>query len=331
MNTYVIGMDGGGSHTRVAVADQNGKILSYVQKSGCNRYHDTNAEQNVLEAIAEAITQAGLQSDQIASIQAGMAGLNQPEDTIWAEALLARTRITGRISAVNDTHIAHTAAFDGEPGIVAIGGTGSLILGRTEQGAWLRNDQFGHYAPTAARFLAYDTVHSILAGRYGPQDQAWIEQVLKYWDVASIRELAALGIAGFAENKQATNRKFGQMASMVTEAADRNIPLAVRVCGSAADTAVVGILMLASCFDQPTVSITLTGSCLSSPYMVEAVQKGLDAANMREGKKIQYISSNLPAVGGALLDAYHLAQINVSDNISTMLQSELNRPHDLNF
>lgn len=60
MNTYVIGMDGGGSHTRVAVADQNGKILSYVQKSGCNRYHDTNAEQNVLEAIAEAITQAGL-------------------------------------------------------------------------------------------------------------------------------------------------------------------------------------------------------------------------------------------------------------------------------
>ncbi|WP_339784640.1 BadF/BadG/BcrA/BcrD ATPase family protein [Paenibacillus sp. FSL R7-0313] len=325
MNTYVIGMDGGGSHTRVAVADQNGKILSYVQKSGCNRYHDTNAEQNVLEAIAEAITQAGLQSDQIASIQAGMAGLNQPEDTIWAEALLARTGITGRISAVNDTHIAHTAAFDGEPGIVAIGGTGSLILGRTEQGAWLRNDQFGHYAPTAARFLAYDTVHSILAGRYGPHDQAWIEQVLRYWNVASIRELAALGIAGFAENKQATNRKFGQMASMVTEAADRNIPLAVRVCGSAADTAVVGILMLASCFDQPTVSMTLTGSCLSSPYMVEAVQKGLDAANMREGKKIQYISSNLPAVGGALLDAYHLAQINVSENISTMLQSELNR------
>ncbi|UOK65584.1 hypothetical protein MT997_15585 [Paenibacillus sp. OVF10] len=32
MNTYVIGMDGGGSHTRVAVADQNGKLLSYVQR-----------------------------------------------------------------------------------------------------------------------------------------------------------------------------------------------------------------------------------------------------------------------------------------------------------
>ncbi|WKL01131.1 hypothetical protein Q0F98_30810 [Paenibacillus amylolyticus] len=61
---------------------------------------------------------------------------------------------------------------------------------------------------------------------------------------------AALGIAGFAENKQAINRKFGQMASMVTEAADRNIPLAVRVCGSAADTAVVGI----SCWHPVSIS-----------------------------------------------------------------------------
>lgn len=325
MNTYVIGMDGGGSHTRVAVADQNGKILSYVQKGGCNRYHDIHAEQNVLEGIAEAITQAGLQSDQIASIQAGMAGLNRPEDTLWAETLIARTGITGRISAVNDTLIAHTAAFDGEPGIVAIGGTGSLILGRTEQGTWLRNDQFGHYAPTAARFLAYDTVHSILAGRYELQDQEWIEQVLTYWHVSSIRELAELGVSGFAENQQATNRRFGQMAPLVTEAAVRNIPLAVRVCDSAADTAVVGILMLASCFNQPTVSMAMTGSCLSSPYMVGAVQKGLDAAYRPEGKKIQYITSNVPAVGGALLDAYHLAQINVSANIPTVLQSELNR------
>ncbi|PQP80105.1 ATPase [Paenibacillus sp. PCH8] len=325
MDTYVIGIDGGGSYTRVAVADQHGRLLSYVQKGGCNRYHDACAEPNVLEGIREAITQAGLKPDHIASIQAGMAGLDRPEDTVWAEALLARTGITGKISAVNDTHIAHTAAFHGEPGVVAIGGTGSLILGRTEQGVWLRNDQFGHYAPTAARFLAYDAVHSILAGRYEPEDQEWVQQVLTYWNVTSIRELATLGVSGFAENKQATNRKFGQMAPLVTEAAVRNIPLAVRVCDSAADTAVVGILLLASCFDQPTVSFTLTGSCLSSPYMVEAVQKGLNAACTAEEKRIQYITSNVPAVGGALLDAYELAGIAMRDHISTVLQSELNR------
>lgn len=44
MNTYVIGIDGGGSHTRVAVADEGGQLFSYVQKDGCNRYHDANAE-----------------------------------------------------------------------------------------------------------------------------------------------------------------------------------------------------------------------------------------------------------------------------------------------
>ena len=80
----------------------------------------------------------------------------------------------------------------------------------------------------------------------------WIEQVLTYWHVSSVRELAELGVSGFADNQQATNRKFGQTAPLVTEAAVRNIPLAVRVCDSAADTAVVGILMLASCFNQRT-------------------------------------------------------------------------------
>ncbi|MEC0127936.1 N-acetylglucosamine kinase [Paenibacillus pabuli] len=323
MSTYVIGMDGGGSHTRVALADENGKILSYVQKGGCNRYHDTNAEKHVLEGIAEVIQGARLEVQEIASIQAGMAGLNQPEDTLWAEALLAQTGISGEISAVNDSHIAHTAAFGGEPGIVAIGGTGSLILGKTGQGTWIRNDQFGHYAPTAARFLAYDTVHSILAGRYEVRDQLWIDRVLTYWNVTSIPELAALGVAGFAENRQAINRKFGQMAPLVTEAAAQNIPLAVRVCDSAADTAVVGILMLASCFDDQQVPMALTGSCLRTPYMVEAVQKGLDAAYKLGGPKIQYITSNLPAVGGALLDAYHLAGVQVTEGITSVLQSEL--------
>jgi glucosamine kinase len=325
MSTYVIGMDGGGSHTRVALADESGKVLTYVQKGGCNRYHDANAEQHVLEGIAEAIRGAGLEVDQIASIQAGMAGLDRSEDTVWAEELLAQTGILGRISAVNDTHIAHTAAFGGEPGIVAIGGTGSLILGKTEQGTWIRNDQFGHYAPTAARFLAYDAVHSILAGRYGPQDQPWIEQILAYWNVTSIPELAALGVSGFAENRLAINRIFGQMAPLVTEAAAENIPLAVRVCDSAADTAVVGILMLASCFKDQQVRITLTGSCLSTPYMVGAVRKGLDGAYKPGGQQIHYITSHVPAVGGALLDAYHLAGIQVAEDIMSELHSELKR------
>lgn len=323
MNTYVIGIDGGGSHTRVAVADGDGQLLSYVEKGGCNRYHDSNAELHVLGGIAEALEQAGIKGEQVAAIQAGMAGLDREEEFAWAEGVLAKTGILGRKSAVNDTHIAHTAAFNGRPGIVAIGGTGSLILGRTEQGIWLRNDQFGHYAPTAARFLSYDTVHSVLAGRYEPADHPFVEQILAYWNVRSVPELAALGAAGFADNKQAMNRKFSQMAPLVTEAAAQQIPLAMRVCDSAADTAVVGILMLASCFQSKQVSYTLTGSCLTSSYMKAAVQKGLGQNHRSTGKEFDYISSELPAVGGAILDAFQLAGIQVNQGTPAALQSQL--------
>ncbi|MEO2204146.1 BadF/BadG/BcrA/BcrD ATPase family protein [Paenibacillus pabuli] len=325
MNTYVIGIDGGGSHTRVAVADGDGQLLSYVQKGGCNRYHDSNAEQHVLGGIAEALEQAGIKVEQVAAIQAGMAGLDRDEEFAWADGVLAQTGISGRRSAVNDTHIAHTAAFNGRPGIVAIGGTGSLILARTEQENWLRNDQFGHYAPTAARFLSYDTVHSVLAGRYEQEDQSFIEQILAHWNVRSVSELAALGAAGFAEHKQAMNRKFSQMAPLVTEAAIQQIPLAMRVCDSAADTAVVGIRMLGSCFQSKLVPYTLTGSCLTSSYIEAAVQKGLGQNNSATGREFHYITSELPAIGGALLEAYQMAGIEVNQGTPSALQEQLKR------
>ncbi|MCG7382640.1 hypothetical protein [Paenibacillus sp. ACRRY] len=267
--------------------------------------------------------QAGINVEQVAAIQAGMAGLDRDEEFAWADGVLAKTGILGRRSAVNDTHIAHTAAFNGRPGIVAIGGTGSLILGRTEQEIWLRNDQFGHYAPTAARFLSYDTVHSVLAGRYEQEDHSFIEQILAYWNVRSVPELAAHGAAGFADDKQAMNRKFSQMAPLVTEAAMQQFPLAMKVCDSAADTAVVGILMLASCFQSKQVSYTLTGSCLTSSYMKAAVQKALGQTNPSTGREFDYKSSELPAVGGAILDAYQLAGIKVNQGTPAALQDQL--------
>lgn len=323
MCTYVIGIDGGGSHTRVAVADHQGHVLSYVKKGGCNRYHDDRAEQNVLEGIAEAIQKAGLQVQQMSSLTAGMAGLDQDEHYAWAEQLLRRTGIQGSIHAVNDTRIAHTAAFHGDPGIVAIGGTGSLILAKTEKGQWIRNDQFGHYAPVAARFLSYDTVHSILAGRYGQADMAWIELVLNYWNVNTIQELARLGSTGFGGNKQETNRRFGQMAPLVTEAAGKGVPLAVDVCDRAADTAVVGIAMLAACFQSDSVAVSLTGSCLETPYMREAIRKGLASAGEAGGGSFRLAAGDLTAVGGALLEAWDTAGIPVSENMLATLRSEL--------
>lgn len=43
------------------------------------------------------------------------------------------------------------------------------------------------------------------------------------------------------------------------------------------------------------------------------------------GQQIHYITSNVPAVGGALLDAYHLAGIQVPEGIASELQWELKR------
>lgn len=50
---------------------------------------------------------------------------------------------------VSDAVVAHVGAFRGDPGIVAICGTGSLVFGVTAAGEQISNYECVHYAPPA--------------------------------------------------------------------------------------------------------------------------------------------------------------------------------------
>ncbi len=59
---------------------------------------------------------------------------------------------------VNDAVSAHRGALMDEQGIDVMAGTGSIIVGMTDDGQMIRNYDFHHYAASAARFIAYDAV-----------------------------------------------------------------------------------------------------------------------------------------------------------------------------
>ena len=60
MSDIWIGIDGGGSNTRVAVADSEGGILVYRERTAAaSRDKDIRAQDNVRGAIREALAAAG--------------------------------------------------------------------------------------------------------------------------------------------------------------------------------------------------------------------------------------------------------------------------------
>src|SRR5947209_5935704 len=149
----VVGIDGGGTHTRVMVMDFFGNVLSYVEKGSASLHKDLHAKQNVHQALTEALTVAQRDLHQVRGVAAGIAGYDSESDLDWVETLTDMEGLSCPRWHVNDAVVAHYGALMARPGIVAISGTGSIILARTEDGHYLRNYDFRHYAASAARFI----------------------------------------------------------------------------------------------------------------------------------------------------------------------------------
>ncbi|MDF2724678.1 MAG: ATPase [Paenibacillus sp.] len=301
----VIGIDGGGSYTRVMAADLQGNVLSYAETGASSIYKDKDAAHNVREGIAAALQAASREAGHVKGLVAGVAGFDKPSDLTWVEELTAYPGIDCPRGHVNDAIIAHSGAFLTKPGVVVISGTGSIVVAITEQGRVIRNYDLFHYAASAARFLAYDLMYELLAGNGGPTDAELTEQTLAYWDATDLRELRAIALEGFVADGQQRNSKFGRMAPLVTEAALAGSLLARRICDRKVHEIEVAVRMLGTYFAGEDVSVACIGSVINSAYMMQQFQASCASHDGHaDRKRISVIEPMLSPVAGAVLMAY---------------------------
>lgn len=138
-----LGIDGGGSGTRVLAIDAAGAV---VGRGGAG---PSNPNQVGWDGVARAIREAAAGSGAagpFAGVHAGIAGVATPEArakvcTVLAELGLGAPGVT---SAGHDLEIALAGGLSGRPGVVLVAGTGSACFGRNARGdAW----QAGGWGP----------------------------------------------------------------------------------------------------------------------------------------------------------------------------------------
>jgi len=263
----VIGIDGGGTHTRVMLSDLAGRVLAYVEKGSASMHKDLEAQDNVKQAIREGLAAAGKETHHVRGLAAGIAGYDSESDLMWVESLTALDGLDCPRWHVNDAVAAHYGALLMEPGIIAISGTGSIIVAMTEDGRYLRNYDYHQYASSAARFIAYEAVYEALAGRGDASDAALIEAMLRHWEVESLDALHRLGAGGFGQDRRERDRQFGRFAPVLTDAARQGSALARRVCDQAIHQLRVGIQLLGASFERKTVQVAFIGSVINSEYV----------------------------------------------------------------
>ncbi|CAI9406125.1 Glucosamine kinase GspK [Pleomorphomonas sp. T1.2MG-36] len=129
MVDFVIGVDGGGTGCRAAVAGRDGRIVATGAGGAANVLSDrAGSLRNIRTAIDAALAAAGLDKGalQRSGVLLGLAGSNVGDTAAFVAASLP----AGRVEVVSDGLIALEGAIGDGDGAVAILGTGSIFFAR---------------------------------------------------------------------------------------------------------------------------------------------------------------------------------------------------------
>ena len=124
---YAVGVDGGGSHCRAIIVDQNNTIVGRGEGGPANAYQNIElAKRSIINAVDSALRDMGAAVDKSFVLAMGLAGLNvssvKRQLIQWPNPWQAQGAHT---FYTTDLHIAHLGAHAGADGAVIVVGTGS--------------------------------------------------------------------------------------------------------------------------------------------------------------------------------------------------------------
>jgi N-acetylmuramic acid 6-phosphate etherase len=254
----LLGIDGGGSYTRAAIADPSGAVLGKGQ-AGSSNYQSVGfaaATRALHEAIAAARMDAGLESHtRFDAACFGLAGAGRPDDQMRFTAWAAENGIASKVRCVSDAEIILAAGTPEQWGVVLISGTGSLCWARAPDGSSVRVGGWGYLlgdegsgydlAVRALRVAAQTAdgraaAHTLLAA------------VLEYWGLDQPTQL--IGYVYRPELTRAAIAEVGKLVLNLAEAGDTHaVGLVERIGGELADMVTVAVSRLG--IDAPPLAL----------------------------------------------------------------------------
>lgn len=143
---YLIGVDGGGTHSRLLVTDLKGNVLH--RETGKSTNIESNPPEEVQENFRSLFSgfckQYNCELSDCVGICVGSAGVDNELSKQQVTSILAAVGCKHHVLVVNDAEIALAAQTKGKAGIIIISGTGSIGYGVNDCGQVWRVGGFGH-------------------------------------------------------------------------------------------------------------------------------------------------------------------------------------------
>jgi glucosamine kinase len=295
---YFLAIDAGGTKTDYLLADDTHE-LARVRSGSIKRMRvdAATATANLDNALAEFTQRTGIDLRSITATCIGTAGETVPLVSDWLREAFA-SRIGGTILILGDIEIAVDAAFFGQPGILAIAGTGSNVGGRDATG---KLTGAGGYGPALAdqgsgHRIGHEAIRAVFLAIDREQPTTLLPAILEAWNAKSHIDLIDLA-----------NRNpppdFSQLTEIVLRCATEGDALAAAVLKQQgeelADLIAIVARRLKRTHPDPDwlPRIALTGSIMEK---VQPVRAALIAALERDFSGIQTIPGTIDPIQGAL-------------------------------
>jgi glucosamine kinase len=213
---FFLGVDAGGTKADFALADEH-RVIARARSGSIKRMRvDAEAAAHHLETALQDLTaQTGIAMSRVRQTCIGTAGETVPLVTEWLRAEIP-ARVGGGLLILGDVEIALDAAFQGEPGVLVLAGTGSNVAARTPQG---RVITAGGWGPALAdqgsgHRIGLQALRALCLARDEEKETLLLAAVLEFWRLASFDDLVAYA-------NQIPSPDFSQLTRTVAECADR--------------------------------------------------------------------------------------------------------------
>ncbi len=314
---YLVGVDGGGTKTLVAVLDRERETLclGHGGPSNADTIGVPAALTQIAAATADALASAGAEIADRTACVAALAGL---DTDAYVDAV--HEAMGGQWIVVNDVVAAWAAATAAQPGVAVISGTGSNIFGVGSDGSAWRAGGWGHVLGDegSGYWIGREAIGAALAARDGSGPQTALgDAACRAFDAPTIervaievyaRPISLSQIAGFTSDVEKVALDGDEVAQrLFVRAAEE---LSVRIAAVVDRTGLNGrfkIGLLGGAFGA--------GALLTEPL-------GQRIASFAPEAQIERVE--LAPVGGSLLLAAHSRRIKLDrDRLHDQIQAAL--------
>jgi len=315
-----LGIDGGQSSTTALIGektgDETGRVLGAGRSGPCNHAGAGEGRRKFVTAIKESVNQAATAAGlgQTLAFDAACLGLSGgPDDK---EALAKETIRAERYLITHDAHIALAGATGGEPGIIVIAGTGSMVYGRNAAGVTARAGGWGYiFGDEGSAFdLARQALRAVLRNEEGWGPPTVLrEALLEALPQKDLGARDANRLLHLCYTDEYPRDRLASWAKLVDQAARGGDGVAADILGSAAQALAIMTAAVrrqhfeASDKQAGQVSICYSGGVFGSEPLLERFRMLVE---LEEGNQLS--APRHSAVEGALLEAYRMSETKVN-------------------